>query len=192
MRSPGLQGQSQLELHNRHPFSFRQGRSRARGAPSCALSSFFSLPPLSLCPFTFAVHFLPRQDNSCCDRTNCAHGRGARHAPCSFLFQPRKRRRGKEGTQRHLTLQKIMNKKWFSIAGFVALTAAPMLAGDAPKSTQGNDSSSSVDAWLCAHVSPLFCPGIPDLRYTAPSQRLQPQKVNRAQAKPKDLKDRTR
>jgi hypothetical protein len=84
-----------------------------------------------------------------------------------------------------------MSKKWFSIAGLVVLIATPMLGSDAPKSTQGSDSS-SVDAWLCAHVSPLFCPGIPDLRYTAPNQRLEPQKVNRAQAKPKDLKDRTR
>jgi len=83
-----------------------------------------------------------------------------------------------------------MSKKWLSIAGLVVLIGAPMLGNDAPKSTQGQDSS-SVDAWLCAHVSPLFCPGIPDLRFTGPAQRPQPQKVNRAQAKPKDLKERT-
>ncbi|HEX7253873.1 MAG TPA: hypothetical protein VF376_13405 [Thermoanaerobaculia bacterium] len=107
-----------------------------------------------------------------------------------FLDMAAKAAKGKEGCNDIISLQKIMNKKWFSIAGLVVLMAAPMLASDAPKSTQGD--SSSVDAWLCAHVSPLFCPGIPDLRYTAPNQRLQPQKVNRAQAKPKDLKDRTR
>jgi hypothetical protein len=88
-----------------------------------------------------------------------------------------------------------MKKNWFPVACLLILmilTAGPLLGGDDSKS-KPDQGSSSLDAWLCANVSPLFCPGIPDLRSYQPTpDRQPPQRVRKAQTSPKDLKERAR
>jgi hypothetical protein len=60
-----------------------------------------------------------------------------------------------------------------------------VLAADEPKAKRDPETS-SLDAWLCANVSPLFCPGFPDFRVHQPATKRPPQTPKSAQSSPKD------
>ena len=123
---------------------------------------------------------------------------GARRGTCLAKDRERDRTQRsmrKEGrNENSLVVTEAMKKNWFPVACLLILTAAPMFGSDEPRSkaapTSSNPATSSLDDWLCANVSPLFCPGIPDLRDRQLTPRQPPQRVRNAQTSPKDLKER--
>jgi len=85
--------------------------------------------------------------------------------------------------------QSTMKNIWLPIACVLVLTASPKIANDQPKAKPTSETT-SLDDWLCAHVSPLFCPGIPDLRDHQATPRQAPQPAANTRPSTKGSKTR--